>query len=136
MWWKKWNLPSPIVQMLSWEYSYQECYNVKNAIDNNQHTKNTLHQTCQIPSFLTPSYIELLFFFFWSLILSTLSLFLFLSNCSFYQILLSFSLLLHLPFSQWTMIWLWQPVWLGYSGLMQPVKKMRLILWFVGLCII
>ena len=76
------------------------------------------------------------FFFFLSLILSTLSLFLFLSNCSFYQILLSFSLLLHLPFSQWTMIWLWQPVWLGYSGLMQPVKKMRLILWFVGLCII
>ena len=39
---------SPIVQVLSWEHSYKKCYNVENAINNNQHTKNTLHQTCQI----------------------------------------------------------------------------------------
>ena len=69
--------------------------------------------------------------------LATLSCyFFFFFYLSFSLPFLSFSLLLHLPFSQWTMIWLWQPVWLGYSGLMQPVKKMRLILWFVGLCII
>ena len=43
----------------SLEHSHQECQKAKNVINNNQHTKNTLHQRSQMLKFLSPFYSKL-----------------------------------------------------------------------------
>ena len=43
----------------SLEHSHQECQKAKNVINNNQHTKNTLHQRSQMLKFLLPFYSKL-----------------------------------------------------------------------------